>query len=238
LEPEELRDLVLKKGCFSPKENERIYNLYFARWMDQHRPLFKRFKISTNERCLDIGCSYGMNLVHFNKSSVGLEHEDKIIKFVRGLGLNVTKTNLEVGLGLEPKEKFELLWATDILVHLTSPYLFLLKCREHMGDDSRLVVQIPQYTPLINQSVKPTYKSITHYYAFNRPTLAYLLKAAGYEILDSCGYVRSLPHLANALCDPFLKEFGPNIWFLAKKGPKPTYASKQKTLVGMEVEYE
>jgi len=225
----ELEELVMDRGCFSKEENKRIFNAYFKDWYGLHKPIFKKFGISEKERILDIGCAYGMNLIHFDESSLGVEFNPDIVKFARGIGLNVLRRNVEENFGIGRKEKFDTVWCTDFIVHLTSPYAFLLQVREFMHEDSKLIIQIPQYTPFIPQQIRKTYVSPTHYYAFNWPTLKYLVESSGFRIIKSSGFVRHFPGLLNSILDPFLANFGPNIWICAKKGDL-VHSTKQKTL--------
>ena len=55
---------VLKHGCYSAEENLRIYNKWFK---NSPRYLFravdKKYSISQKRVC-DVGCGYGMNLLH------------------------------------------------------------------------------------------------------------------------------------------------------------------------------
>ena len=224
----ELEALIVEKGCFSREENQRLFSVYFKDWYRWHEPLYKRFGISTGERILDIGCSYGANLSQFAASSVGLEYNETIVGFCRSIGLGVERTNIEEYGWSRRDDTFDLIWCTDFLIHLTSPYSFLLQLRDLMRDDSKLILQIPQYTPLIPQGLKKTYMSTTHYYAFHYPTLKYLLEGAGFEIVDSSGWIRHLPGVLNTVLDPFLKRFGPNVWFHARKA-ELRHASKQPT---------
>ncbi|MCK4319940.1 methyltransferase domain-containing protein [Candidatus Micrarchaeota archaeon] len=223
----DIKKIILTKGIFSKEENERIYNQNFKDWYKLHLPIYKEFALKKEDRILDIGCSFGMNLIHFNKESIGLELTDVKCRFARSIGLNVIKTNVEESFKLDDSERFDVIWCTDFLIHLTSPYKFLLECRKYMDEDSSLILQIPQYTPLIPQSIKRTYETKVHYYAFNYPTLKYLVENSGYEVIKSLGHVRHFPYLVNKSFNFFLKRFGSNIWIKAKKDFGFYHAEKQ-----------
>lgn len=207
---EEIEKIILSKGIYDQEENLRIYNKFFRDWVDNHKYIYKRFKIKESFKILDIGCGPGHNLIHFNRDSVGLEFNDYLINFGKNLGLNIIKANAEDELP-DLNNKFDLIWCTDFLVHMVSPFRFLFKVREYLNNGSRLIIQIPQ------PSFLGTHKSPEHFYAFNKETLVFLLKAAGYEIIDSSGYVRKIPNFLNAVFEPFLQKFGTNIWILAEK---------------------
>ncbi|GEM_PF-1262003 len=226
----DLEQLIINRGSFSKEENQRIYENYFRDWPKSHKYLYDKFGLSPNDRILDIGCSYGMNLINFREDSVGVDVSDKHIGFCRSIGLDVRKINVEERFHDKLEgDKFSHIWCTDFIVHLTAPYSFLLQCRELMEDNGKLILQIPQYTPLIPQSVKRTYESPCHYYAFDYPTLKYLLSKSGYRVTGESGFVRSFPGPVNSACDWFLKRWGPNIWFSAEKDSGLLHMKKQDT---------
>jgi len=69
----------------------------------------------------------------------------------------------------------------------------------------------------LNLQFLGTHKSPEHFYSFNKEDLIFLLKASGYKIVDSSGYVRRMPNCLNKIFEPLLQRFGTNIWILAKK---------------------
>ena len=207
---EELKKIILSKGCYDKEENLRIYNKFFKDWFNNHVYIFNKFKIKDSFRILDIGCGPGHNLIHFSPNSVGIEINDYLVDFGKSLGLNVIKTNAEENLPVI-NEKFDLIWCTDFLVHMVSPFRFLFKIRDYLNDGNYLVVQIPQ------PSIFGTHKSPEHFYAFDKETLIFLLKASGYKIISCSGYVRRMPNFLNNVFEPCLQRFGTNIWILAKK---------------------
>ena len=207
---EELKKIVLSKGCYNKEENLRIYNKFFKDWFNNHSYIYNKFKIKDSFRILDIGCGPGHNLIHFSPDSVGIEFNDYLVDFGKSLGLNVIKTNVEENLPVI-KNKFDLIWCTDFLVHMVSPFRFLFKIRDYIDEGNYLVIQIPQ------PSILGTHNSPEHFYAFNKETLIFSLKASGYKIVDCSGHVRKMPNFLNKVFDPVLQKLGTNIWVLAKK---------------------
>jgi len=207
---EEFKKIILSKGCYNYEENLRIFNKFFKDWFNSHKYIYNKFNIKDSLRILDIGCGPGHNLIHFNQDSVGIEINDYILDFGKSLGLNIIKANMEETLPVI-NGKFDLIWCTDFLVHMVSPFRFLFKIRDYLNDGNYLVIQIPK------PSILGTHNSPEHFYAFNKETLIFLLKASGYKIVNHSGYVRKMPNFLNKIFDPLLQKFGTNIWILAKK---------------------
>lgn len=216
---QELEKLILSKGCYGKDENLRMYNKFFKGWFDKHRYIYRRFGIKDSFRILDIGCGPGHNLVNFSPDSVGIEINDCLLNFGQGLGLNIIKANVEEKMP-DIGGRFDLVWCTDFLVHMISPFRFLFQIRKYLDEDSYLVIQIPKI------SVFKTHESPEHFYAFNKEGLAYLLKMAGYRITGYSGYIRTQPNLLNKIFEPVLQKFGTNIWVLAQKDKQPVIPDK------------
>lgn len=216
---EELEKTVLSKGPYQNKENLRIYRKFFKNWFNNHVYIYRRFKIKDSFKILDVGCGPGHNLIHFSPDSRGIEMNDYLIDFGKGLGLNIIKANIEDELPIDG-QKFDLIWCTDFLVHLVSPFRFLFQIRKYLNNSSYLLIQIPQI------SVFKTHQSPEHFYAFDKKTLVFLLETAGYRVVEYSGYVRRMPNFLNKILEPWLQRFGPNIWILAKKDKRPKIVGK------------
>lgn len=216
---DELKKIVLSRGCYNDGENLRIYNKFFKNWFDNHIYIYNKFKIKDSFRTLDIGCGPGHNLIHFNHNSVGIEINNYIADFGRGLGLNIIKANIENNLPAIDG-RFDLVWCTDFLIHMISPFRFLFRIRQYLDDKSCLIIQIPQI------SLCGTYESPEHFYALNKESLSYLLKISGYRIIGYSGYIRTKPNYLNRALELLLQKFGPNIWVLAKKDKQPHIPDK------------
>lgn len=98
---------------------------------------------------------------------------------------------------LFPGQKFDVLFAGDVIEHLTNPGLFLSTCRRHMAPESRLVITTPNCFNLFNLTEKlskdePTVNS-DHTTYFNHKTLRTLLRKCGFEIQE-ISYVYSLEY--------------------------------------------
>lgn len=189
----------------------KIFHSSFFNWQYNHRYIYGRFNINFGTRILDVGSSYGHNLIHFDPSSAGIETNKELVAFSRSLGLNIYDINVEDDLGELVIGRYPLIWCTGFLVHTVSPYKVLYNLRSLLDDDGRLVLQIPL------MSIFNTHRSTCHLYAFNKKSLIYIFEMAGYSVIRSSGFIRSLPGWLNLLLEPVSQIFGGNIWVLAKK---------------------
>jgi len=213
---EELKKIILGKVSGDAEESLRIYNKFFKDWQRNHKYIYCKFQINFNMKILDIGCSYGYNLIHFSEDSVGIEAGLKQVEFARQLGLNVLSINVEDDLSAIG-QKFNLVWCTDFLVHMVSPYKFLYGCRNLLEKNGQMVIQVPL------MSIFNMHRSVCHFYAFNKKSLSYLLEMAGYEIVKTSGFLRKKPKWFNSIFELLLQRWGGNIWVLAqKKNELPT----------------
>ena len=98
---------------------------------------------------------------------------------------------------------FDVLFAGDVLEHLSNPGLFLDAARRHLNSNGRLVVSTPNCFNLFNlfeKLVKPEPTvNYDHTCYFNRKTLATLLAKNGWKLQDThflyslgCDYQESL----------------------------------------------
>lgn len=90
---------------------------------------------------------------------------------------------------------FDVIYAGDLIEHLSNPGLFLESCRAHLVPEGRLILTTPNCFNLFNLAEKlsksePTVNS-DHTVYFNPKTLATLLRKNGFEIVDTA-YIYSL----------------------------------------------
>ncbi len=206
----ELEEMIFGKTFFGLEEERRIYHKFFKDWQTNHDYIYKRFGIGFNQKILDIGCNYGYNLIHFSPESVGVEANKIAADFGKNIGLNIIAVNIEDDLA-SVGSGFDLIWCSDILPHLISPYKFLYDCRKALKTDGRIMIQVPL------MSVFNMHRSSCHVYAFNKKALLYLLETAGYKVLKTSGFLRRRSRWFNFILEPLLQIFGGNIWVLAEK---------------------
>lgn len=94
-------------------------------------------------------------------------------------------------------QTFDVLFAGDIIEHVTNPGLFLSSCERHMNAESRLIITTPNCFNLFNLTEKITKDEPTvnsdHTTYFNHKTLRTLLGKCGFEIQE-ISYVYSLEY--------------------------------------------
>lgn len=206
----ELKKIIIEKGPYGDAENERIFHKFFENWPRENSYVYQRFDMDFDMEILDIGCNFGHNLIHFHPDSVGIEANPFSIKFAQALGLNIVDINAENGMDAI-RRQFDLVWCTDFLVHMISPYKFLYDSRKLLKPGGKLVIQIPL------MSFFNMHRSYCHFYAFNRKALLYILEMAGFKVLKTSGLIRKRPRWFNAMFEPILQIWGGNIWVYAEK---------------------
>lgn len=86
-------------------------------------------------------------------------------------------------------QKFNVIFAGDIIEHLSNPGLFLDSCAKHLLDDGRLLITTPNCFNLFNLAEKiskgePTVNK-DHTCYFNSKTLKQLLEKNGWEVIQT-----------------------------------------------------
>ena len=209
----DIEDLVLGSQVVTREDKKKIFAIRFKTWRRDHYYIYKKFNLNFEAKILDIGSSYGGNLINFSKDSVGVEVNPEIVAFAKSIGLKIADINAEDELK-SLAQKFDLIWCTDFLVHVISPYKFLYDARSLLDDGGKIVIQIPL------MSIFDTHRSSCHFYAFNKKALSYLMEMAGYRVVKTSGYVRRLPNWLNTILEPVSQIWGGNIWILAVKENK------------------
>jgi len=84
--------------------------------------------------------------------------------------------------------KFDVIFAGDLIEHLSNPGLFLSACARNLKDEGRLIITTPNCFNLFNISEKISKNEPTankdHTFYFNKRTLARLLEKNNWEIID------------------------------------------------------
>ncbi len=187
--PLNIKDLILKKGCFDEKENIRIYDKFFKKIPRTFRiPLYK-YQLN-KKKVLDIGCSYGQYLIHFGHESVGIDVQEKMINFGKSLGLQIIKSDIDKEM-LVPNNTFEAIWCSNLLEHVVSPHQFLRNCHIKLKSQGLLFIKVPLvpsfFTDFIYSKIfgDVGYRQSEHIYAYTRKTLDFIIRRAGFNIIES-----------------------------------------------------
>lgn len=116
-----------------------------------------------------------------NVFGVDLDYDEKFIedreKYKR---LNAENFDFE--------RNFDVIFAGDLIEHLSNPGLFLDSCKKHLSEDGRLIITTPNAFNLFNLAEKLSKPEPTvnkdHTMYFNTKTLKVLLEKNGWDILS------------------------------------------------------
>ena len=130
-------------------------------------------------RHLDIGCSYGSLIGHFQKAfgcqSVGVEPGDAYRRHCSEAGIEVYPLIDDLKATAPPR--FDLVSMVHVLEHLDQPREYLrMLAAALLADDGHILVEVP------NLYGHPCFE-VAHMYAFSRHTLEEMLRSAGFRIV-------------------------------------------------------
>jgi SAM-dependent methyltransferase len=185
-----LRNYVLNYGCYSAEENLRIYEKWFAtapRYL--FRAVDKKYWITDCVLC-DVGCAYGMNLIHCKSGSYGIEIEEYAVKFARSLGLTVYQRDVLKN-DLSDLPQSDALWCSAVLEHVDSPHVFLRKLHSLLKSGGLLVIYVPtiplvtwmKHLPRLGRYFSG-HLAADHVNAFVPETLRFFCERSGFETIE------------------------------------------------------
>jgi 2-polyprenyl-3-methyl-5-hydroxy-6-metoxy-1,4-benzoquinol methylase len=163
---------------------------------------FAQAEIPSVKRHLDIGCSLGVLLQHFqgvfHNQAVGVEPGEAHRTYAREQGLTVYTTLNELEEAGE--ERFDLVSMAHVLEHLMDPIAYLKHLRESLlAGDGKLILEVP------NLYAHDSFE-VAHLYAFSAHTLHEVLRLSGFEMLkfEKHGRPNSalFPLFLTTLCTP------------------------------------
>jgi SAM-dependent methyltransferase len=166
---------------------------------------FVRPKVASIDRCLDIGCSTGLILKHFQDQfgckSVGIEPDDAYRAYARDQGL-ITYASLDE-LEKVPETRFDLVIMSHVLEHLPNPVGYLSHLTESLLlPESWLLLEVP------NLYAHDSFE-VAHLFAFTPHSLKEVLRKAGMGVdkYKKHGHPNSqiLPLYLTVLCHPIME---------------------------------
>lgn len=185
-----LREKIISDGCYSPQENERIYEKWFK---NAPRYLFRaadRKYQFTNGTVCDVGCGFGANLSSCAPGSYGLEIDPYCVKFAQSIGLKVQQCDL-ISDAVAELPQVDAVWNSAVLEHVESPHIFLRKLNLLLKPGGLLVLYAPIIPPLPMLRHLP---GLGHYFkghlhgdhvnAFSPKTLRFFCERAGFSTLE------------------------------------------------------
>jgi SAM-dependent methyltransferase len=226
----EIAALVRSRSPLPPDETERLIRSSFlppraVRFVCRHYG-------ADRSAVLDIGCSYGQQLIHFGPGSVGLDAIESNIRFVRALGYEGVLANVEDGFP-DFGRRFEAIFSSNLLEHLVAPHLFLLRLHTLLEPDGLAFIHVPTIPPfpLFDRLIKRAighngYLASEHINAFTPRVGAFMLERAGFKVLDRA-FVAARDHTLLRWGEPLLVELGISVMLVAQRDPTFVYPEKR-----------
>ncbi len=198
-----MRQAVLEQGCFSPAENKRIYDKWFAPGPRQKFQAVNRKYNLTDMVICDIGCGYGMTLLYCKSGSYGIDIETYQSAFARSIGLTVYQRDF-LHNPLEDLPRVEAIWCSAVLEHVESIHVFLRRMALLLKPGGLVAIYVPTI-PVIPalRWIPGLYKYTTgylysdHINAFTPSTLRFFCERAGFETLELSPFLPGIAAIAN-----------------------------------------
>ncbi len=181
---------------------------------------------------LDLGCSYGEFLAHFGPESVGVTVSPEEASYAKERGLAVVLGNVEddtfaASLG----KKFDIIFANNLFEHLYSPHAFLIRSKELLDEEGRLILGVPcvpKFAFLMRFAKFRGSLASQHINFFTRETLRLTVERAGWIVEDVRGF-----HFASPFIDHLFDFIYPHFYVIAHPDLAFEYSKKrQKELEG------
>jgi SAM-dependent methyltransferase len=202
---EELKQHIIANGCYSERENERIYSKWFAtapRYL--FRAVDRKYHITERTLC-DVGCAYGANLAFCTADSYGIEIEEYEAKFAASIGLIVHNMDV-ITADFSHLPQVDVVWNSATLEHVEAPHIFLRKLHMLLRPRGLLALYVPTIPPLPVLRRVPRLKQYftgylhgDHINAFTPSTLRFFCERAGFETVEVSsfypGILSPLSHL-------------------------------------------
>jgi len=186
----EMRENILKRGCYSDEENNRIYEKWFAPGPRQKfQAVNRKYRLEDKVIC-DIGCGYGMNLPYCQPDSFGIDIATYESDFAKSIGLNIYRRDF-LHDSIDDLPKVEAVWCSAVLEHVESIHVFLRKIALLLVESGLAVIYVPsiplapmlQIIPFLRQYTTG-YLYSDHINAFTPSTLRFFCERAGFETLE------------------------------------------------------
>ena len=159
-----------------------IFDGYFAERLErlkQYQPKIRKV--------LDIGCGFGLFMKYLTNNGIktcGFDIDGESIKYASNtLGLNVEHNSFKQYHANHQNKRVDAIVACDVLEHIAEPIEFLDQCRQMIGTDGLLYIQVPN----VLGDVMPTGGSFNwpyHIWQFTPKTLQKLLENNGFDVLE------------------------------------------------------
>lgn len=171
-----------------------------------------------SSRVLDIGCSNGEFLSHFGAGSVGLTIMEHEARYGERAGLDIRLGNIEsTDIPIAEHERFDAVFANNVLEHMYAPHEFLVRLRDFLTDDGFAIIGvpcIPLVAPLMKLRKFRGSLAKSHINFFTKHTLKKTIERAGWRV----DVLRSF-HAASPFLDRLLTPISPHFYAVATPDP-------------------
>ena len=116
---EEVEARILAGG--DDEVRRAIFRRFFASGMPRKLRAARRAVRMDGVRVLELGCGYGVHLVHLPQGSLGLDADPERVDFVRSLGLAAATRDLDAPGWSRGCLDFDVVLLVDLLMHLRRP---------------------------------------------------------------------------------------------------------------------
>jgi 2-polyprenyl-3-methyl-5-hydroxy-6-metoxy-1,4-benzoquinol methylase len=138
-----------------------------------------------DQRIVDLGCGAGAMLFVLDRAGyrnlAGVDVSQEQIDIAHSLGISSAEcARLEDFLALQPASSVDVVFAIDILEHLTRPELMsvLNSIRPILRPGGRCIAHVPNAEGLYSMAIR--YGDATHELAFTRSSASQIFRAAGF----------------------------------------------------------
>jgi len=198
-----MKQMILKRGCYSPEENRRIYDKWFAPGPRQKfQQVNRRFRLVDKVVC-DIGCSYGTTLMFCKEGSYGIDIEPYESQFARSIGLTVYQRDF-LHDPISDLPRVEAIWCSAVLEHVESVHIFLRRMALLLEPGGLVAIYVPTIPLMPALRLAPPLRKFTtgylysdHINAFTPSTLRFFCERAGFQTLDVSPFLPGIASLAN-----------------------------------------
>ncbi len=184
-----------------------------------------------DKRILDIGCSYGQSLLYWGADSVGIDVSEDMASLPKALGHDIFLTNVEDRLYHDGCEgEFDGAFSDNMIEHLISPHLFLIRINKILRPAGLLVLGHPTvpFTALAKSLWKryygfEGYLAAEHINFYTPETIALALNRAGFDVIEQWHPLSRRLNRLKKLVGPFSS----HCYTVARKIDEWRYSSKR-----------
>jgi len=241
---EEIRQRIIEGGCYDKKENERIYNKWFAPGpRHQFQAINRKYDLTSKVMC-DIGCGYGMNLLYTQPGSYGVEVDKHAVDFARSIGLTIHDIDF-MHTPVNDLPKVDVVWCSALLEHVESIHIFLRKISLLLKPDGLMVIFVPTIPLIPALKHVPGLQRYTtghlypdHINAFTPSTLRFFCETAGFKTVEVSPFMPAPLSVFNHV--PLLNRLVDGVTYVGRKIPNwnyPHHATRRAVDQGVGFEY-